>query len=142
MTSLSGGGAIPRIAPKARDAWGTDLWRVRTEGECGDSSSRVAGLGMTGSIMVVAGGERWRDPHPSGSWMEAPTRPLRVRMGHPIVRAIRKVQRLRPATYTTSVIFSVSLDMVAVRSSLSQAKGLPSMARLMVRKRTTEKTWR
>ena len=40
------------------------------------------------------------------------------------------------------VICSVALDMVAVRSSLSQAKGLPSMARLTVRKRTTEKTWR
>src|ERR1700679_1282686 len=41
-----------------------------------------------------------------------------------------------------SVRCSVDLDMTAVRSSLSQLKLLPSMARLTVRKRTQEKSWR
>ena len=41
-----------------------------------------------------------------------------------------------------SVSASVALLILAVRSSLSQLKGLPSMARLTVLKRTMEKTWR
>ena len=44
--------------------------------------------------------------------------------------------------YGVSVRASVALDILAVRWILSQLKGLPSMARLMVLKRTMEKTWR
>ena len=47
-----------------------------------------------------------------------------------------------PRANYTCVSFSVSLDMVAVLSSLSQAKGLPSMARLTVLNSTIENTWR
>jgi len=41
-----------------------------------------------------------------------------------------------------SVRASVALLILAVRSILSQLKGLPSMARLRVLNRTMEKTWR
>ncbi len=44
--------------------------------------------------------------------------------------------------YVDSVKASVCLLIFAVRSSLSQLKGLPSMARLRVLNSTIEKTWR
>ena len=44
--------------------------------------------------------------------------------------------------YRVSVRASVCLLILAVRSSLSQLKGLPSMARFTVLNRTTEKSWR
>jgi hypothetical protein len=62
-------------------------------------------------------------------------------------RAKRSV-RNREATsqptqaYRPSVSFSVASDIFAVRSSLSQLNGLPSMARLIVLNNTTEKSCR
>ncbi len=44
------------------------------------------------------------------------------------------------AGYRTSVSFSVSADIFAVRSSLSQLNGLPSMARFTVLNSTTAKS--
>jgi hypothetical protein len=61
---------------------------------------------------------------------------------HGVLRPLPHNPELLLPAQRISVIFSVCLDMVAVRSSLSQLNGLPSMARLSVLKRTTENTWR
>ena len=53
----------------------------------------------------------------------------------------RALSRKKPR-YGVSVSSSVFLLILAVRSSFSQLKGLPLMARIMVLNSTTEKTWR
>ncbi len=90
--------------------------------------------------MEVYVGDAHRDQFTSGAIVGLSTCVRPLPLEH--VTEMGQSLKTKPGSYRPDAISSVSFDIFAVRSNLSQLNGRPSMARLTVLKSTTEKTCR